>query len=579
MLKMRQLQRLLLLFVFLVRTVAEESANSILHRQQDDHGNYEFGFNIEGLAWDQFQQESGDALGRKTGAYGFRDTDGRLRLVEYVADELGFRVKVQTNEPGTKDTAMPSAVIDANTPASSVAPDAPASTSSSTPSESTREPIVSPPPARLLRRLSPLPPMLPRSLAAAMVSKVPSASERDAKFAKTSDHQVDAQEPQREQTSSSLRLPPSKSLSEKFETPLLPTGAVKMDAHPALRHYSPNIFQLGRPVYLGHAAPSPYYQNHPPPNQYHHSSAGPSAAGVPYAPPPQPRDNRAKGAALVPKEVNGRIVPQVALIRADGTLSTDEPYPAGGYPQRPQQAPRPHPNVYHRAALPLPGPQLFSSHQNTPNVGNIFPINTVHPGSLGFPAGQFPFYGPGGYYGQSGPSVLTPQQQQQQQLPPSVPGYQPLPQGLTVNYFLANSLPLTGRPVQAAPPVQPQPRPNQQSHLPQLQRPRVIDPAYLSQRVDPVSLHAAPLTPPQSQSVVPSLPDGPQVLYGQRLYPQARQSFDFQEAIPYRASRAAPGIQEEYVPSPALPLQDDYARRLPPSYASQQRQHEAVPAA
>ncbi|XP_070388691.1 uncharacterized protein [Dermacentor albipictus] len=576
MLRPRQLKRLLLLLVFLVRTVAEESANSVLHRQQDDHGNYEFGFNIEGLSWDQFQQESGDALGRKTGAYGFRDNDGRLRLVEYVADELGFRVKVQTNEPGTQDTAMPSAVIDAKTPASSVAPDAPASTSSSTPLESTREPIVSPPPARLLRRLSPLPPMLPRSLAAAMVSKVPSASEPGAKAVKISDRYVDAQEPQREQTSSSLRLPPTKSLSEKFETPLLPTGAVKMDSHPALRQYSPNIFQLGRPVYLGQAAPAPYYQNHPPPNQYHHSAAGPSAAGVPYPPPPQPRDNRAKGAALVPKEVNGKIVPQVALIRADGSLSTDEPYPADAYPQRPHQGPRPHSNVYHRPALPLPGSQLFSSHQNTQNVGNIFPINTVHPGSLGFPAEPFPFYGPGGYYGQSGASLLTPQQQQ---LPPSVPGYQPLPQGLTVNYFLANSLPLAGRPVQAAQAVQPQPRPNQQSLLPQLQRPRVIDPAYLSQRVDSVPLHAAPLAPHQSQSVVPSLSDGPQLLYGQRLYPQARQSFGFQGAIPYRSSRGAPAVQEEYVSSPTLALQDDYARRLPPSYASPQRQHETVPAA
>ncbi|KAH6938538.1 hypothetical protein HPB50_010330 [Hyalomma asiaticum] len=533
-----------------------------------DHGNYEFGFNIEGLSWDQFQQESGDALGRKTGAYGFRDTDGRLRLVEYVADELGFRVKVQTNEPGTKDTAMPSVVIDSATPASGIASDSRSSTSSSTPSESTSEAIVSPPPARLLRRLSPLPPILPRSLAASMATKVSSASERDSKVARSSDREMRAQEPQREQTSSSLRLPPSKSLAEKFEAPLLPTGAVKMDSHPALRQYSPNIFQLGRPVYLGHAAPAPYLQNHPP-----YAPVGPSAAGGPYAPPSLPRDNRAKGAALVPKEVNGKIVPHVALIRADGTLSTDEPYSAGGYPKRPEQGLRPHPNLYNRAALPVPGTPLFSS-QNTPNVGNIFPINTVHPASLGFRAESFPFYAPGGYYGHSGTSAIAPQQQQQP--PPSVPGYQPLPQGLTVNYFLANSLPLTGRPAQTAPAIQPQPVPIEQPLVPRLQRPRVVNAVYLPQRLDAVPLRTTPRAPQQSPSVLPSFPDAQQVLYGQRLYPQARQNADLQEDISYRGSRAAAAFDEQYVPSSALALQDDYARRLHPPYALQ-RQHEGLP--
>ncbi|KAL1418268.1 hypothetical protein MTO96_026047 [Rhipicephalus appendiculatus] len=463
---------------------------------------------------------------------------------------------------------MPSVVIDSATPASSVAPDAPASASPSTPSESTREPIVSPPPARLLRRLSPLPPFLPRNLADSMAAKLSSAS--NAKVERSSDHKLHAQEPRREQVSASLRLPPSRSLAQKFETPLLPTGAVKMDSHPALRQYSPNIFQLGRPVYLGHAAPAPYHQNHP--SQYQHTPAGPSAAGVPYAAPPLPRDNRAKGAALVTKEVNGKLVPQVALIRADGTLSTDEAYPARGYPQRPALEPRPHPNAFHQTALPVSGPQSFTN-QNTPNVGNIFPINTVHPASLGFPANPFPFYAPGGYYGHSGTSGLP--SQQPQQLPPSVPGYQPLPQGLTVNYYLTNSLPLTGRPGHAGPAVQPQPLPIEQPLLPRLQRPRVINPVYLSQRLDSAPLREEPVAPQHSQSVVPSFPDAQQV-YGQRLYPQARHSIDLPGAIAYRGSRATTALQEEYVPSPALALQDDHARRLHPSYGPQ-RQHGGLP--
>ncbi|KAL3226133.1 hypothetical protein MRX96_004569 [Rhipicephalus microplus] len=566
----RGLQRPVLLLVLLARTFAEDSANSILHRQQDDHGNYEFGFNIDGMAWDQFQQESGDALGRKTGAYGFRDTDGRLRLVEYVADELGFRVKVQTNEPGTRDTAMPSVVIDSATPASSVVPDVQASASPSTPSESTREPIVSPPPARLLRRLSPLPPLLPRSLAASMAAKTSSASEPKTKVERSSDHKLHAQEPQREQVSASLRLPPSKSLARKFETPLLPTGAVKMDSHPALRQYSPNIFQLGRPVYLGHSAPAPYLQNHH--SLYYHSPSGPSAEGVPYATPPLPMDNRAKGAALVTKEVNGKLVPQVALIRADGTLSTDEPYPARGYPQQPTQQPPPHPNAFHQAALPVSGTQSFTN-QNTPNVGNIFPINTVHPASLGFPAHPFPLYSPGGYYGHSGASALP--SQQPQQLPPSVPGYQPLAQGLTVNYFLTNSLPLTGRPGQPGLAVPPQSLPIGQPYLPRIHRSRVINPVYLSQRQNSAHLREKPAAPQQSPPTAPSFPDAPQV-YGQRLYPQARHSIDLPGAITYHGSPATTALQNEHVASPTLALQDDHARRLHTSYA-QQRQHEGLP--
>ncbi|GFS47252.1 cuticle protein 10.9 [Trichonephila inaurata madagascariensis] len=50
-------------------------------------------------------QESGDGAGRVSGSYSVVDEDGRSRTVEYVADELGFRANVITNEPGTSNQA------------------------------------------------------------------------------------------------------------------------------------------------------------------------------------------------------------------------------------------------------------------------------------------------------------------------------------------------------------------------------------------------------------------------------------------------------------------------------------------
>ncbi|GFU43893.1 cuticle protein 14 isoform b [Nephila pilipes] len=45
---------------------------------------------------------AGDALGNKVGSYGLRDADGRIRVVNYVADAAGFRADIKTNEPGVE---------------------------------------------------------------------------------------------------------------------------------------------------------------------------------------------------------------------------------------------------------------------------------------------------------------------------------------------------------------------------------------------------------------------------------------------------------------------------------------------
>ncbi|KAG8201759.1 hypothetical protein JTE90_012818 [Oedothorax gibbosus] len=46
-------------------------------------------------------QESGDGNGRVQGSYTVTDLEGHTRVVDYVADENGFRATVRTNEPGT----------------------------------------------------------------------------------------------------------------------------------------------------------------------------------------------------------------------------------------------------------------------------------------------------------------------------------------------------------------------------------------------------------------------------------------------------------------------------------------------
>ncbi|XP_042145064.1 cuticle protein 14-like [Ixodes scapularis] len=74
------------------------------HRKQDDFGRYNnFGYNIvNGLGATNSRYESGSAYGPVVGSYTLADIDGRARRVEYVADKLGFRAVVKTNEPGTK---------------------------------------------------------------------------------------------------------------------------------------------------------------------------------------------------------------------------------------------------------------------------------------------------------------------------------------------------------------------------------------------------------------------------------------------------------------------------------------------
>ncbi|KAG8201758.1 hypothetical protein JTE90_012817 [Oedothorax gibbosus] len=59
-------------------------------------------------------QESGDGSGRVTGSYTVQGEGGVGRVVDYVADENGFRATIRTNEPGTASQNPADVTIDSS---------------------------------------------------------------------------------------------------------------------------------------------------------------------------------------------------------------------------------------------------------------------------------------------------------------------------------------------------------------------------------------------------------------------------------------------------------------------------------
>jgi hypothetical protein len=82
---------------------------SAVSRSDDGHGNYAFAYNEDHATGGTFRKEKGGP-GVQVGSYGLRDADGRVRVVNYVADALGYRASIQTNEPGVDPKQDPAAV-------------------------------------------------------------------------------------------------------------------------------------------------------------------------------------------------------------------------------------------------------------------------------------------------------------------------------------------------------------------------------------------------------------------------------------------------------------------------------------
>ncbi|KAH6929059.1 hypothetical protein HPB50_022534 [Hyalomma asiaticum] len=64
-------------------------------------GNYNFEYTEKHSTGGSWRKESSDADGNTVGSYGLHDADGRVRIVNYIADKHGFRAMVATNEHGT----------------------------------------------------------------------------------------------------------------------------------------------------------------------------------------------------------------------------------------------------------------------------------------------------------------------------------------------------------------------------------------------------------------------------------------------------------------------------------------------
>ncbi|XP_064468543.1 adult-specific rigid cuticular protein 15.7-like [Ornithodoros turicata] len=92
--------------------VAPFGGHSNSYRKQDDFGRYNFGYDIvDGHGAANGRHETGSAYGPVVGSYYLADIDGRSRRVEYVADKLGFRAVIKTNEPGTKTSLSAAAPV------------------------------------------------------------------------------------------------------------------------------------------------------------------------------------------------------------------------------------------------------------------------------------------------------------------------------------------------------------------------------------------------------------------------------------------------------------------------------------
>ena len=87
---------------------AVNTGSSAVSRSEDGLGNYAFGYNEDHATGGTFVKEQGGP-GVKVGSYGLRDADGRVRVVNYVADALGYRASISTNEPGTDVKQDPAA--------------------------------------------------------------------------------------------------------------------------------------------------------------------------------------------------------------------------------------------------------------------------------------------------------------------------------------------------------------------------------------------------------------------------------------------------------------------------------------
>jgi len=75
---------------------------------------YAFGYTADAIDGSSSRQESSDGSGVVRGSYTLSSADGIKRVVNYIADENGFRAQVQTNEPGTESQSPANVVFESS---------------------------------------------------------------------------------------------------------------------------------------------------------------------------------------------------------------------------------------------------------------------------------------------------------------------------------------------------------------------------------------------------------------------------------------------------------------------------------
>lgn len=101
---LKMLKILILLSLFFCSSNSfyhDDGGSSTSYFKQDDHGNFVFHYHIiDKHGAKNYRTSKGSSKGKEVGSYGFKDSDGRMRVIDYVADNSGFKANIRSNEPG-----------------------------------------------------------------------------------------------------------------------------------------------------------------------------------------------------------------------------------------------------------------------------------------------------------------------------------------------------------------------------------------------------------------------------------------------------------------------------------------------
>ncbi|GBM91709.1 hypothetical protein AVEN_14914-1 [Araneus ventricosus] len=85
--------------------------------QSKSHTGYDFDYKVaDGRGNTHYHKAETDDKGTVRGTYGYEDTQGLYRVVDYMADASGFHAKIKTNEPGTNGKSPANVEVTAEQP-------------------------------------------------------------------------------------------------------------------------------------------------------------------------------------------------------------------------------------------------------------------------------------------------------------------------------------------------------------------------------------------------------------------------------------------------------------------------------